>query len=230
MQIPFPINLKPQLSVSFPCVDLWEKLIPEVTKSLCIKSCQVDGADLKSHPKQTRVTLARLLTGEWLSPRGVHKHGGVREHWGGTRRLFGWPHHGEHLTHLYKELLWHPETITPSAVPERRASLPPSRLLRISAGSPSSASTAKAALSDRCFGAMGLIRQMTSGYVFLPVGESAWIWLPPACLFAHRNQAIVIYLIFKVLSAEDFNLIIPELWPTTSSLDPWPSSFMKGCF
>ena len=71
---------------------------------------------------------------------------------------------------------------------------------------------------------------MTSGYVFLPVGESAQIRLPPACLFAHRNQAIVIYLIFNVLSAEDFNLIIPELWPTTSSLDPWLPSFMKGCF
>lgn len=71
---------------------------------------------------------------------------------------------------------------------------------------------------------------MISGYVFLLVGESAWIRLPSVCLFAYGNKATVIYLIFNVLSAEDFNLIIPELWPTTSSLDPWPSSFMKGCF
>lgn len=75
--------------------------------------------------------------------------------------------------------------------------------------------------------ALQLIRQTTSGYIFLPVGENVWIRLPLACLFTHGNQATVIYLIFNVLSAEDFNLIIPQLWPT--SLDPWPPSFMKGC-
>lgn len=44
--------------------------------------------------------------------------------------------------------------------------------------------------SVRCFGSMGLIRLVTSGYVFLPVGESARIRLPPACLFASEMRQL----------------------------------------
>lgn len=129
--------------------------------------------------------------------------------------------------HLYKEVPWHPQTIVPPAVAEQRGSLPLSRFFSTVLAHPQPQ-------QPKQLGQMFLFDEVDKASDIRLRFSSSWRKCPdstPSCMsVCLRNEAIAIYLIFKVLSAEDFNLIIPELWPTTSGLGPWLPSLMKGCF
>lgn len=55
--------------------------------------------------------------------------------------------------------------------------------------------------------------------------------LPPSCVsISPHKSGNCDFSHLNVLCIEDLNKIVLKLWTTTCSLDPWPSSFMKGCF